>query len=284
MKATSFFNSHIFVATNHKKSQAAADPFNRILQVTVGEIEIDSDSLGTFSGEVERPGSMLDALRGKIKLARFRSNERFIVASEGSFNSADGYGIYTQGVEMLLLHDSLTGAEIIEQHISMNTNYACELIRDPSALELFQKKISFGAHGLVLYPEGVPLKGVVHKGITSTERASEAFEACRSLSPSGRVMAISDMRAHFNPTRMQEIKRCCELLALRLASPCPECRNGGFGLTGTVPGLPCIECGLPTPRAKGEKHSCPFCHASRENPRSDGKATAEPWECQWCNP
>jgi hypothetical protein len=284
MKPLLFHGCHIIFATNHGKAEAAREPFYEILGSQVEEIPIDSDSLGTFSGEIARPGSMLDALRGKIKLAQNHTEASLILASEGSFSSADGFGLLVHGIEMLMLTDTRTGVEIVEQHISYQTNYATATLRSISELNNFLHRIHFGSHALVLYPEGIPLEGTIHKGITDILEAERAFHLCTELSPSQSVIAMSDMRAHLNPTRMQEIRACCELLAKRLNTPCPRCSSGGFGITATVPGLPCSECGAPTQRARGELHSCPFCGEQRELPRSDGKTFALASECEWCNP
>jgi hypothetical protein len=280
----SFRDAKVCFATNHQKGTAAREPFLRILNTQVEELQIDSDRLGTFSGEIERPGSMLDALRGKIKLAREVSRERFILVSEGSFSTAGGFGVIAQGIEMLLLDDAITGTQVIEQHISWDTNYLTAEISKLDELDSFLPRISFGSHGLVLYPCGATPSAKLFKGIFDTTLAHEAFQECLAASPVGRVMAMSDMRAHCNPTRMKAISACCELLAKRLATVCSYCGSGGFGITGTVPGLPCESCGFPTARARLEKHTCVVCHATTEQPRSDGKVTADPAECELCNP
>jgi hypothetical protein len=284
MKQHSFTGSHITFATNHGKAAAAHEPFARVLSAHIHPLSIDSDSLGTFSGEVERPGSMLDALRGKVKLARLSTNTRFVLVSEGSFSAPGGLGFLVQGIEMLMVHDADTGAEIIEQYISYETNYATATLRTTDALKNFLGQMSFGSHSLMLYPDGVPLHGNIRKGITTWAEAESTFIAMRSASPAQSVMAMSDMRAHVNPTRMRAIQSCCELLALRLNTHCPSCRSGGFGLIATIPGLPCEECGSPTSRARGETHACPFCSHTREMPRSDGRKSASAAECDWCNP
>lgn len=283
-KKLSFRDTKVYLATNHKKAAAAREPFLRILNTQVEELQIDSDRLGTFSGEIERPGSMLDALRGKIKLAREVSRERFILVSEGSFSTAGGFGVIAQGIEMLLLDDAFTGTQVIEQHISWDTNYLTAEISTLDELDSFLSRISFGSHGLVLYPCGDAPATKLFKGIFDTTLAKQAFQQCLAASPSGRVTAMSDMRAHCNPTRMKAIAACCELLANRLAAACPHCGSGGFGITGTIPGLPCEACGYPTARARLEKHTCVVCHASTEQPRSDGKVAADPAECELCNP
>jgi hypothetical protein len=178
----------------------------------------------------------------------------------------------------------LSGAEVIEQYISWDTNYATASLTTEEELARFQRRISFGSHALVLYPEGLQPATKIYKGITSPDEATSAFHACLSSSPVGAVIAMSDMRAHMNPTRMQAIVACCELLANRLATPCPQCGSGGFGLVESIPGLPCEWCGSPTQRARAEKHSCVVCSKNVEYPRSDGKRYAAPSECDVCNP
>jgi hypothetical protein len=280
----SFHGSQLIFATNHGKAEAASEPFARILNATITPLSIDSDTLGTFTGEIERPGSMLDALRGKVLLARELTNERWVLVSEGSFSSSDGFGLIVHGIEMLMLHDALTGAEIVEQHISYDTNYATATLTSSKELEPFLKRISFGSHALVLYPDGLFLDGNVRKGITDRNEAATIVEQQLKASPKHAVLAMSDMRAHRNPTRMAAIRSCCELLAQRLNTTCPSCESGGFGLVAAVPGLPCEECGAPTQRARAERHACPFCAHTLERPRSDGATFASAAECEWCNP
>jgi len=284
MNPLAFRGTTVAFATNHGKAHVAAEPFKRILGTTVTELAIDSDTLGTFTGEVERPGSKLDALRGKVQLARQRTAERFVLVSEGSFSAAQGLGLIAQGIEMLLLHDAVTGSEVIEQYVTVDTNYATGTLSTQHELERFLKAISFGTHALVLYPQGIEPRSPVFKGITTLDEAVNAFATCREASPEGTVTAMSDMRAHHNPTRMRAIGACCELLAHRLATPCPTCGSGGFGLVSLIPGLPCEWCGSPTSRAKAEKHACVVCHATAEMPRKDGQQSADPGECPFCNP
>jgi hypothetical protein len=280
----SFRDTDVLFASNHQKALAAREPFQRVLNTRIQELTIDSDRLGTFSGDIERPGSMLDALRGKIKLARDISKERFILASEGSFTTAGGFGVIAQGIEMLFLHDAVSGAEVVEQHISWDTNYSTATLSTHEQLSSFLPRISFGSHALVLYAHGLPPGAVLFKGIFELHEAEQAFTKCQKASPQGTVIAMSDMRAHCNPTRMKTISACCELLVGRLATSCPQCGSGGFGLTATIPGLPCEWCGTQTHRARAERHSCVVCPATIERPRSDGKTHADPAECPVCNP
>jgi hypothetical protein len=204
--------------------------------------------------------------------------------SEGSFGAAGGLGFVPQGIEMLLVHDALTDVEVIEQYVSFETNYATGTLSCVEELRQLLPRIGFGSHALVLYPHGLERIEGPYKGIMSLPDAESAFAACAHSSPTGSVVAMSDMRAHLNPTRMSAIAACSELLANRLVTPCPQCASGGFGLVSTLPGLPCEWCGAPTARARAEKHSCVVCGTSIEKPRGDGRKTADPGECEVCNP
>jgi len=284
MRHLSFRDTRVVFATNHQKAQAAREYFARILNTIVEEVTIESDCLGTFSGEVERAGTMLDALRSKVRLAREITKERLVLVSEGSFSTTSSAGFLAQNIEMLMLYDGLTGVEVVEQYVSLDTNYSIAVLSSTEDLARFLKQISFGSHGLVLYPKGLSPKQLVYKGITSLFEAERAFGLCVQASPESRVMAMSDMRAHRNPSRMRAIGACSELLASRLATLCPSCQSGGFGLVGTIPGLPCEWCGAPTRRARIERHACVVCDAHIEKPRSDGLMSADPSECDRCNP
>jgi hypothetical protein len=284
MDTVSFENSTIVFATHHRKSIAAHEPFMTALNSRIEELLIDSDRLGTFSGEIERRGTMIDALRDKVALARTDTSERFVLVSEGSFGSADGFGVLARGIEMLMLHDAVTGVEVLEQYVSWDTNYATATISQLEELERFLQKMQFGTHALVVYPEGNLAAATVRKGIVTRPKAQSAFSEARTASPMGRVVVLSDMRAHCNPTRMKAISTCCALLANRLATRCPRCGSGGFGMVTSIPGLPCQSCGAPTQRSKLEEHGCVRCGERLERRRSDGVQYADPSDCGICNP
>lgn len=282
--AHSFRNTIFAFATNHGKSVAADASFRTILNSQIIEIPIDSDSVGTFSGEVERPGSMLDALRAKVKLARKHSAERFILVSEGSFGPANGLGFLAQDQELLMVYDVVTNVEISESIVSLKTNFASQVVSSFNELALFMERIEFGSHGLILYADNDPKCQTIFKGITQTNEAKAAFELCLKASKTGTVSALSDMRASYNPTRMECIEQCAIKLAHRLNTLCPNCQSGGFGVTGSIPGLPCEICQLPTQLTWKEKYACPYCSEVSIVPRTDGKTSADPSSCEWCNP
>ena len=48
------------MATKHDKGQLIAPCFDEILAMRVEEVLVDTDLLGTFSGEIERVGTPLE--------------------------------------------------------------------------------------------------------------------------------------------------------------------------------------------------------------------------------
>jgi ribosomal protein S27AE len=216
-------------------------------------------------------------------LARAAGAGRFVLVSEGSFGPAPGMAFVARGVEMLLLQDEETGIEVVEQSLTLETNYATDTVRSSDRLSAFLDGVSFGTHAVVMYPAGRPPTSLVYKGLVALAEAERAFEECRAASPEGAVVVMSDMRAHVNPTRMKAIATCCEFLAHRLATECPDCGSGGFGLVSSIPGLPCAECGAETRLARAERHQCAVCGTTRDLPRADGTRTADPGACEFCN-
>jgi hypothetical protein len=90
------------------------------------------------------------------------------------------------------------------------------------------------------------------------------------VSPHGRARLETDMRAHFNPTRMQSLAVLAGRLAQRLARQCPACGTPGFGRTGTRTGLLCEGCGTAAEMVVAEVFGCPACDYSEERHRFDG--------------
>ena len=57
---SAYAGSCFILTTKHAKSIAIAPPFWEKLEASVLEYVVDTDALGTFSGEVEREGNALE--------------------------------------------------------------------------------------------------------------------------------------------------------------------------------------------------------------------------------
>ena len=100
--------------TRHGKQHQVADAFATILgaHVTAPD-DLDTDQFGTFSGEVPRTGSPLDALLAKTSLAAQVTGLPLVLASEGSYGPLPGLPMVVHE-EVLLFRDTERGIEVIE--------------------------------------------------------------------------------------------------------------------------------------------------------------------------
>ncbi len=112
------------------------------------------------------------------------------------------------------------------------------------ARSAFLEKVGFPAHGLIAVPndrikvghddrirlvlEDVPNQQVF-KGIHTPAELDRVVQQCAALSADGLAHVETDMRAHFNPTRMRAIGVLAEQLGRRLARTCPDCGAPGWG-------------------------------------------------------
>jgi hypothetical protein len=64
---SAYAGSCFILTTKHAKSIAIAPPFWEKLEASVLEYVVDTDALGTFSGEVEREGNALQCARRKCE-------------------------------------------------------------------------------------------------------------------------------------------------------------------------------------------------------------------------
>ena len=147
------------------------------------------------------------------------------------------------------------------------------------------KAVGFPGHALLVRPHaGGEGERLPRKGLATQRDLMEAVLEAMERSSDGCALLETDMRAHCNPTRMRSIRRLGVALVRRMQTPCPECGSPGWGLIDTQAGLPCSECGTPTELTLSEIWGCETCGASRSQPRRDGRLSAEPGQCPWCNP
>lgn len=106
------------LATMHHKERVIAPLLARFLglqvQVPPG---FDSDRFGTFSRDVARTGSALEAARAKIAAGFAQLPEaRVGLASEGSFGPHPELPFVSMGLELVLLIDRDSGLELAGWH------------------------------------------------------------------------------------------------------------------------------------------------------------------------
>lgn len=238
----------------------------------------DTDTLGTFTREVPRRGSQLEAARTKARIASEISGLDQAIGSEGSF-ALDRLGFFGSDLELVVFLDRARSVEIVGRAQAAGLHVR-ERVETLDALREAAIRARFPSHGLVVW-RGDERDASARKGIRSWDALEAAFSAAQRESEDGSVLVESDLRAHMHPTRMRTIAAATEDLIERLRTACPACGALGFGLVGPMPGLPCRDCRAPTEMALGEKHGCPSCR-HEEIRRFD--ACAEPFRCGVCNP
>lgn len=241
----------------------------------------DTDRLGTFTREVARAGTQLEAARAKARIGMDLSSLAIGLASEGSFGSHPSVGLLAWNVELLIWIDDELGLEIIGSAAG-NTNFSHRLAASWEEARQFARETGFPEHWLVVRPESEE-HPQIHKGIAGWDELESVFRRCSDLAVNGRAFLETDMRAHGNPTRMELISAAARDLAQKLCRRCPECAAPGFHAVERITGLPCEECGAPTKVARAETYRCARCrHQLIVEIR--GPKTASAARCDYCNP
>jgi hypothetical protein len=272
----------VYFATLHGKAEILKPLFAEIGMACV-PAPIDTDSLGTFSGEVERVGSVIETLRQKTLLCSHKYPEaEFIVASEGTFGPHPTLGFFQTGLESLLFWHRSHKTETYAEFLDINPQVAEDLFTTAQGTQDFFDRVSFPANGLIIHPEN--LFEPMFKGLHEIEQVHEAMAACAMVAPENKIVLKTDLRACHNERRRQAIYEAGKVLMEALNSFCPNCSHPGFVITDIVPGLECDQCGAPTRLAEKVVLTCNACGVVEERPRPDGKAFSDPGDCDFCNP
>lgn len=277
-----FEGRQLVIASMHQKEQVLKPLLEAGLKVTVSvAIGLNTDLLGTFSGEVARIADPLTTARKKCELALDLTGCDLVLASEGSFGAHPSAFFLPANEEWLLLIDRKHQLEIHARHLSTATNFAGQAFSSLEELESFTSKVGFPSHGLILRRSKDELEGLL-KGITDPDQLRTA--ALQLLETQGSGFVETDMRAMFNPSRMQVIQETAQLLIQKLNSYCPSCQLPGFAVTAAEPGLPCSLCGTPSSTALAHLLVCSHCLHQEKVLFPHGGKTEDPQYCQVCNP
>lgn len=277
-----FTGRKLLIATKHEKEKVIAPILERELGVhCILADGLDTDVLGTFSGEIERINDPITTARNKCHLAAERAHCDLVISSEGSFGSHPTLYFAPADDEFLVFIDFKNKIEIIARELSTETNFNGAEIQSEKELFQFAKGAKFPSHGLILKDKKVDFTAMV-KGITDRALLKNTFN--EFLAKYGRAFIETDMRAMFNPTRMKVIEKATEKLADKINSQCPSCQTPGFGITGAKQGLPCELCHFPTKSTLSYLYVCQQCTYEEEKQYPHGRLFENPIYCDVCNP
>ena len=277
-----FHKRKLLIATKHQKEKVIAPILEKELGVCCFIDEtFDTDTLGTFSGEVERELDPISTAREKCLRAMKQNGCDLGVASEGSFGPHPSMFFISADDEFLIFIDTKNNIEVVVREISTSTNFNGKYVQSQKELFDFAEQVGFPSHGLILRKSNDENKDI-HKGITESEILKNSFDYFFSKYNS--VYAETDMRAMYNPARMKVIEKATDKLVQKIKSSCPQCQMPGFGITDAKSGLKCNLCGSPTRSILSYIYICGHCGYRKEEIYPNKKTTEEPTFCDYCNP
>ncbi len=276
----SYRGATVVLPTLHSKGVLAEQAFREHLDMHVQELAIDTDQFGTFSGDIERKLSPKETAIAKAKLGLSLSGHSYALASEGTIGADPTVPFINSDIEHVVFVDSVNDVIISHAYRSFDISACTHEYKDGDDLEAFLIKADFPHHQLIVKSLD---SGVVAlaKGISNK---SDLTNILRKAKENGatKVVIESDLRAHASPSRAANIKKAFEELAIRIKSLCPQCESPGWGITSSVRGLPCTDCGEESDAIKAYVYGCISCTFTAEG---DLIATSiDPSRCSWCNP
>lgn len=272
----------VALLTQHGKEKVLAPILEPALGCRIEHVQgFDTDTLGTFTREIPRAGTQLEAARRKAREGMRLAGLTRGVANEGSFGPDPFTGLFPWNVEIWVWLDDELGIEVVGM-AQGSTRDGHQLCHSWEALQAFAEQEGFPGQQLVLRPDG-PDNLRAHKDLADWAALRSAYEAAHAASRAGEVFAELDLRAFASPSRMARIAEAAIDLRQKLLSACPACEAPGFWITERVKGLPCAGCGLPTNAHRETIRACTRCDHRHVEPRVD-RIKADPSQCRWCNP
>lgn len=280
-KKNLYKNERVALLTKHSKERVLGPILYDTLGCEVLHVDsYDTDLLGTFTREIARQGTQVEAARKKAQIALELSGLEIAVASEGSFGPDPYSGILAWNIECLVWIDAKHSLEIVAM-AQGKSNLRHATLREWQECESFATTVSFPAHYIIIRPEETSSQ--MRKGISTWSELKEAFAWAQEISSDGSVFIETDMRAFANPTRMQIIAEAADALAKKLSTLCPECNAPGFSITESLPGLRCLACRCKTANFYADIYSCTPC-GHRETKERENLTGVDPMYCEFCNP
>ena len=277
-----FENRKLVIATKHKKESVISPLIEQSLKVKCFVLDnFDSDTFGTFSGEVDRKDDALTTVRDKCLLAMKQSNCDLGMASEGSFGAHPTVFFATANEEILIFIDLKNNLEIVVRELSLLTNFGGQSLKSESELVQFATRFQFPGHGLILKNAENDFSEC-QKDFENMQQLIESYHYYSSKF--GVCYVETDMRAMHNPTRMLVIEKATRKLIEKIQSCCPDCQTPGFGVKSMVTGLRCELCNMPTKSTLAHLYECEKCHYQLEKKYPNNKMVEDPTFCDFCNP
>lgn len=256
--------------TKHQKANAIAPVLNPLGFIVEEYSEFDTDSLGTFSGEIERTLSPKDCALEKAKRACELTGCDIGLGSEGSFGGGPMPGFMNWNSEIICFYQKPSDTAIFA---FAEGPTKADNLKANNLEELCTKANRLPGQYWIYRGEQKLFKGLSPGAFPQMTAAGELQYPVK-LEP--------DLRAMHCPERQGMIKKAAEDLAKRLLSPCPKCQAVDFVVKATEKGLPCHACHLPTNSIRYRIKRCDNC--GYEEKVHVEQQFADAATCSFCNP
>ncbi len=283
MDSMQFFQGRtLVVASQHAKESVIAPRLSKAfnLKVTTAP-NLDTDALGTFSGEIDRLLSPIDAARAKCQKAIDLTGCDLAIASEASFGPHPIYPFVAAHEELLLMQDRKNDWEFVVKTLETTTNYNTWTIHSLEELAEILEPAKFPSHALIVKKSASDASHCV-KGIQSNTLLEETVE--EFLQRYSICQVETDMRAMHNPSRMDVIARLTDQLIDQINTSCPQCDAPGFRISDIIRGLPCAICDHETRGIRAEIYTCSRCLFEEPRKKVGSPEKEDPMYCDYCNP
>jgi hypothetical protein len=274
------YNSKTAVLTSkHQKLDLLRPSLESATGLSLIEQAMDTDQLGTFSGEIERLGSPLEVAIKKAQLGMIATGLPLGVASEGSIGPDPLVPFVISNIETLVFVDQELGIVISETFRSLDIASGTTQALPGQDLTEYLIKVGFPEQRVIVKSAS----GGVEKGLGSISSLEQAIEKLSLHAHESKVSLEPDYRAMHCPTRRVNIAHAAKALALRVASLCPECNAPGWGKKDFLRGLRCSDCGSDHPDAIAQElKTCVRCDFVQ--PGMVLAESLDPSKCFSCNP
>ena len=230
--------------------------------------QFDTDTLGTFSGEVERTLSPKECALTKAQKACEVAQVEVGLGSEGSFGGGPMPGLLNWNSEILCYYDKRQNLAI---YASAEGPTPLTEISTDTLDELQQQLAKFPGQRWIYRAKSHIHKALLPEAVLEIAQANPApwrFEP--------------DMRAMHCPHRQTMITKAAIDLTNRLSAICPKCQQPDFVVKKVETGLPCELCQFPTNSVQKQIKICSHCHYEEHVPAAQPVASAS--TCPMCNP
>jgi len=269
------------LSTRHDKLPLIAPALALHVGLLVDAVPVDTDGLGTFTGDITRTGSQWDTAVAKARLGMLATHCSLGVASEGTIGPHPSLPFINAALELVVLVDDELGIVIGESEVGVDIIAVGAEVTAHDNVDDLLRRGQFPTHAMTVRPAAGAAQPIF-KGIRTHHDLARAIHECASASSNAQARVETDLRAHQCPTRRPIIARAAERLAGRLAACCPECNSPGWGIVQVEFGVPCEHCGRCVHIPRADVLGCASCPATLVVHREP--AVASPSHCDWCNP